>query len=183
MVELDVTRFTLLFMVLSDHLQRLRELGGQHGFATDFSTYERAEGEKPVKETYATYLMDYIVRECKDVNLTDVIVRAERASAELRTNQRYTPEMLIKEVRALREDIQQGLAAQKFAYILPGNAKYFGQEQPHGKQVYDAFPSARFDLREAGTCLACNLNLAAVFTSCGPPRLGCGSSGETEEYP
>ena len=42
-------------------------------------------------------------------------------------------------------------------------SKYYDKGKLFGDAVFDAFPSARFDIREAGNCLACDNNTAVVF--------------------
>jgi hypothetical protein len=40
---------------------------------------------------------------------------------------------------------------------------YVNKDKPCGDAMYDAFPSTRFDLKEAGNCLGCGLNTASGF--------------------
>jgi hypothetical protein len=42
--------------------------------------------------------------------------------------------------------------------------RYYKAERPFGDAVFDAFPSARFDIPEAGTCLAVGCNVWRRFT-------------------
>lgn len=50
-----------------------------------------------------------------------------------------------------------------FYQLSPDRAKYFDQEKLLGDAVDVAFPSARYDIREAGNCMATERNTAAVF--------------------
>jgi hypothetical protein len=55
-------------------------------------------------------------------------------------------------------------AMTRILYAVPSNlSRYVAQDRPVGDAVYDAFPSARHDLAEAGNCLAYGCNTAAAF--------------------
>jgi hypothetical protein len=51
----------------------------------------------------------------------------------------------------------------RYAYISSENVVFFQQEKLFGDAVYDAFPEARSEIKDAGNCLASDLNTAAVF--------------------
>ncbi len=67
------------------------------------------------------------------------------------------------QLKAMRKGIEVELDKRRFAYVPPESSKFFAQERLFGEEVYVAFPSARFDLTEAGNCLACGMNSAAGF--------------------
>ena len=50
-----------------------------------------------------------------------------------------------------------------FIYIPNGKTKYFEQLELFGDMVYQKFKSARAEIKDAGNCLAADLNTAAVF--------------------
>src|SRR5690606_2199938 len=49
------------------------------------------------------------------------------------------------------------------ALVPPEKAKFFESDELFGTEVATAFPSARQDIKDAGNCLALDLNTAAVF--------------------
>jgi hypothetical protein len=55
------------------------------------------------------------------------------------------------------------LFARKFLFIQQNKVRFFEQEKLFGDKVYAAFPSASFEIREAGSCIAADLNTAGVF--------------------
>jgi hypothetical protein len=61
------------------------------------------------------------------------------------------------------EAIEKELAQRKLVFIPPNLVEYLEQEKLFGDAVYENFPSARGDIRDAGNCLAAGLNTAAVF--------------------
>jgi len=64
---------------------------------------------------------------------------------------------------AARRGIITELEKRKFAYIPLANAKYFERERLFGEEIYDAFPSAQPEIKDAGNCIAAGLSTAAVF--------------------
>jgi hypothetical protein len=66
----------------------------------------------------------------------------------------------IKHLRAL---IESEMRKQLFFGMTSDLSKYYQKERPMGDDVYNKFPTARFDVTEAGTCLACSCNVAAAF--------------------
>jgi len=67
------------------------------------------------------------------------------------------------EIDNINEALRRELAQHKFIYISPEKRKYFKQKTAFGRDVAAAFPSAIFDIQEAGTCLSFGMNTAAVF--------------------
>jgi hypothetical protein len=51
----------------------------------------------------------------------------------------------------------------KFIQIPEALAEYVDNAGPWGEKIFNAFPNARQDFREAGNCLAADCNTAAVF--------------------
>jgi hypothetical protein len=71
--------------------------------------------------------------------------------------------MMLSEARHAKDLIVDELKKWKFVGIDPDHAKAFEQEHLFGPDVTKAFPSASFDIREAGSCLAVGADTAAVF--------------------
>jgi hypothetical protein len=67
------------------------------------------------------------------------------------------------ECYAIRQSLFQELRKQKFAFIPPENAGFFEQEKLFGNAVFEKFPPARVEIKNAGNCLAADLHTAAVF--------------------
>jgi hypothetical protein len=51
----------------------------------------------------------------------------------------------------------------KMAYIPANRVEFFEQKKLFGNTVFRAFPEAREEIKDAGNCLAADLNTAAVF--------------------
>ena len=68
-----------------------------------------------------------------------------------------------REIRAFRKNLEVVLCARKFITVSKKNSKYFEQEKLFGDAIYDKFPDAREDIKDAGNCIAVDLGTAAVF--------------------
>lgn len=72
------------------------------------------------------------------------------------------------DLRNVEDVLLTELFTHRFLYVNPDRAKYLqvfaSKEEPiFGSKVWGAFPAARFDIQEAGNCLAAECNTAAVF--------------------
>jgi len=107
---------------------------------------------------------------CKNFDFSDTAMlplnNVKMALDRIRILRRNAPDCstdIARDLKELRKTIRLELLKRRFVYVSPEKSKYFAQDQIFGKQVFDAFPSARFDLANAGDCLACGLNSAAAF--------------------
>jgi len=93
--------------------------------------------------------------QCKTIALGEVAIlplyniKTELHRFELTLNYPIEVESIKRELRAFRQNIEIELGKRRFAYIPQERARYFESEQPFGKEVYDAFPSIRFDLKRS----------------------------------
>jgi hypothetical protein len=68
------------------------------------------------------------------------------------------------ELQHISSSLYQGMISEHaYAHILPLRKSYAFQDDLFGADVSKAFPSARYDLREAGNCYAVDCNTAAIF--------------------
>jgi hypothetical protein len=63
----------------------------------------------------------------------------------------------------LQSLMRSELSKRLFLQVDPRDAGYYEQEQLFGDDVYNAFPSARLDIKEAGSCLATGRSTACIF--------------------
>lgn len=75
----------------------------------------------------------------------------------------FTPQEFVRELKGIGDAASNELSQIKFTFIPQSKDKFFDQEKLFGNDVYEAFPSAREEIRSAGNCLAVDLNTAAVF--------------------
>lgn len=70
---------------------------------------------------------------------------------------------LARDYRRIREGLFAEIKKHKFVSLPAAGVEYFDQERLFGDDVYEKFPSSRYDLREAGNALAFELHTACVF--------------------
>jgi len=94
-----------------------------------------------------------------------------------------TSSELLWKLNALRELVESEMK-QKIVLSIPDDlAVYYQQNKPLGNDVYDSFPSARFDLTEASTCLACGNNVASAFHMMRVAEIGLRELGRDRQIP
>ena len=87
------------------------------------------------------------------------------------------------ELRRITDTLITELKDGKFLFIEPGLTAYVDNPAPFGQTVFDAFPSARFDITEAGNSLACGLNKAAGFHLMKAAEIGLWELGKDRQIP
>jgi hypothetical protein len=78
-------------------------------------------------------------------------------------NSKCTHHELYMRVVALREAMEDELRGRKLVFIAGLKGSYCDKKDAFGEQVSIAFPSAQFDILNAGNCYAVGLNTACVF--------------------
>jgi hypothetical protein len=86
-----------------------------------------------------------------------------RFKKALESDEDFYWQVIQSEIDGIFQSIQNELNATKFTFIQNSKAIFFEQEKLFGDAVYDAFPEARSEIKDAGNCLAADLNTAAVF--------------------
>jgi hypothetical protein len=66
-------------------------------------------------------------------------------------------------IKILRDIIKRELSKRLFMFVPQEQAKWYQKEKGFGDKVYDAFPSAKGDIKEAGNCYATGRYTASVF--------------------
>jgi hypothetical protein len=70
---------------------------------------------------------------------------------------------LARDYKRVREGLFAEIKRHKFLYLPAPGETHFNQERLFGDAVYDKFPSARNDVREAGNAFAFEMYTACVF--------------------
>jgi len=122
----------------------------------DGKTQERAiEGFQSVAETF----------EGLEMSVTAALVR-HAVQDLVETSLRKNYQWLKDQIKTIERVSHQELSGKAFFHVRPEDAKYFPtNNEPYlfGEAVADVFPSANFDIHEAGTCLALGRMSASVF--------------------
>jgi hypothetical protein len=93
----------------------------------------------------------------------DIGLRIDALQDHLMSGLRMSPEMLLRDLIALRNSLIVELDQRKFAYIPPPNDAYFERTNLLGVKVHERFPEISPDAKEAGNCISAGLYTAAVF--------------------
>lgn len=70
---------------------------------------------------------------------------------------------VLEKIGELRQHILEDMETKQFLYVEGSFSDYYNREELFGPEVADKFPSAAFDIREAGNCLALGRSTACVF--------------------
>jgi hypothetical protein len=102
-----------------------------------------------------------IALSCGGIGLSGCAETARRAVEKMPTDDRANE---VKHyLRALGEQIPDEMRHHLFFNVPPEKAKYYNPAGPlFGSAVDDKFPTANYDISEAGKCVALNRNTAAV---------------------
>jgi hypothetical protein len=105
-------------------------------------------------------------KEVKGLGWDDVEVRVSDLQMRLDLVSKSnlpTYESVNQALHELKMAFLNALAERKFVMIEKQKSEFFEQKKLFGQAVYDAFSSARTEIKSAGNCLAMNENTAAVF--------------------
>jgi len=75
----------------------------------------------------------------------------------------FSFQIVESELRGLQNAITEEVNGRKFTFIPSEKIEYFEQDELFGKLVNKSFPSAKNEIKDAGNCLAADLNTAAIF--------------------
>jgi hypothetical protein len=164
--------FCQLFSVMSQRVQ----VASTQSASSPRSEISRAWIEKTKLEV----LMPATVA-CAQLGLEESVAFAGRLAVEWDTPVRC--EEFQWGLHHLSELMQSEM--KKLIYVsIPENlATHYKDKAPFGDDVYNAFPSARFDISEAGTSLACGCNSAAAFHLMRAAEIGLWELGRDRQIP
>lgn len=105
---------------------------------------------------------------CKGLDLYDASVGLMLFGARFGLEDGKDPHMDVSECRTefshILTDLEYDLESRhSYAHIVPERREYAFQDHLFGEKVSEQFPSARYDIREAGNCFAVDANTAAIF--------------------
>ena len=107
--------------------------------------------------------LEFCAAELQSANLLVLSKRSERHVISLSLEHRRNTSSIATVLSELRMDIDNELRERSFLWINPDRIDYLDRDDLFGPDVYDAFPLARQDIKEAGNCLAAECSTAAVF--------------------
>jgi hypothetical protein len=126
---------------------------------------ETAELPAETKKSVAKTGLRRVIEQSERLNLGHSVTGQAKHLYQrlLETDERFTAELLARDLQQIKKDIHTALGERRFAYISPPHDQYFEKERLFGDSVYEEFPEAREDVKDAGNCLAASLPTASVF--------------------
>ena len=103
-----------------------------------------------------------LIRSLKGISPTVAGV-VERIASDLAFSRTLSVSRARGDMERLSDILKDELSQRKFLFIPPPEDKSIRKSRPFGRAVYDAFPSARAELTNAGTAFAVELYTASVF--------------------
>jgi hypothetical protein len=158
MNELGMKDLSAMFLVLHAVIFAITGMKDERGGAVQASESELKWILRPVK---------MLKEECSKYGLTQTLGQIENVSY-LESDLSYpivdrSYGILFAVLSNLNLTLMKELDSHKFLWVKSEYAALVDQEQVFGEDVYEGFPSARGDLKEAGNCIAAECNTAAVF--------------------
>ena len=123
----------------------------------------------PIDEETITKTLEWLPLIRKDCELLGMPVSAETVSdieAILNVAESNSYQSLQERLANLRDVMRKEMKTKVFFHITPERLRFFPSTQKpqlFGDQVAQSFPSAAFDISEAGICLALSRATASVF--------------------
>ena len=103
--------------------------------------------------------------QCQGFQLAETKNRIQRFEFQLQgaASIAVTQRMIVQELDEIKAIVFRELQKSKFLILDSEKEGFFHRDSLFGDQVNQAFPSAASDIKEAGNCLAMELNTAAIF--------------------
>ncbi|HTW45914.1 MAG TPA: hypothetical protein VMD58_10240 [Acidobacteriaceae bacterium] len=128
-------------------------------------TLLRALDEKSREK--ASRLLGSVVEELRKIGLSISAETAEELIQEVNKRSKlHNLQWLVQRIDGLDSLVNKELKEKLFLYITPDRQRFLptvGSPHPFGDEVAQAFPSANFEISEAGWCLALARASASVF--------------------
>lgn len=157
----NVFHLAALVSVLDIREELIRNSAKERGGGESFSPEYTEDIKKSIEEV-EQYCNKVGFNECATIAQSSAhFIQLHLASQEL--IKQLDMSTLQAELRHVREGLMRDASERKFLRVALKHYDYVDQDALFGADVYDAFQSARQDIREAGNCLAADCNTAAVF--------------------
>jgi hypothetical protein len=151
-----LANYAWVFIRLNEALAELEDYIGKMGDAYVGYT----EDSQRVASLLETSL-NHAENHCKDLNLGFSIVMIDRIRHNIHSQEGFGH--LKEQYSRLRERIDDELRSQLLLHIPADKVEYYRGNHQFGEPVSNKFPSAAYDISEAGKCFAVGRNIACVF--------------------
>lgn len=115
------------------------------------------------QKTRLEKLLSELEKDCQTFQLTSSLSHVSQTRFKLGRSKNYSHQVLFDNLRNILSSIHSETENLKFVYIEAKKERFFEHEKLFDDAVYNAFISAREDVKNAGNCMAANLNTGAIF--------------------
>ncbi|HEU0046483.1 MAG TPA: hypothetical protein VFQ43_02610 [Nitrososphaera sp.] len=136
-----------------------------------------------IDKTSIQLVLIAIAKECAQVGLCRATQIAKDILHQFNMRRDWANREIVTLLRELDKHIRWDMEKEMFMYVPPSSARYYNLDKPFGEKVYDAFPSARFDLTQAGNCLAAGVHTAAGLHLMRGAEIGLWELGRDRQVP
>jgi len=142
-------------------------LGWALGFTQGYATF--ADENEPLDPSSLTLFLEHLAearQECEKIGLRVCVIHITEIIHRLGLMKPpFDRKTLAPIATELRDNIRREMRAMHFFRLSPDTQFYFEVANGFGKEVAEAFPSAEYDIKEAGNCLALSRATACVYHS------------------
>ena len=102
-----------------------------------------------------------IERQCKSIGLDVTASMVSELCEHTERGISFSEEF--EAMACIESSLKHEMATRAFMYMPPERARYYAEEVAFGEEVNTKFPTASFDIKEAGNCYATGRSTACVF--------------------
>jgi len=126
---------------------------------------QNGHGSEPIPDMLRTKLTETLNESVGVFDASGMSDCSYRVQATLARMQRPMTDVssIAALLGVLHEDIFESLKKRKFLCVSDDRSEFLDKEKLFGESVFTVFPSARYDIKESGNCLAVECTTACVF--------------------
>lgn len=155
MIQFAINNFIFDFLSLRGFQQEIESRIEKDGEFSELTTAEKKQAEEIFNAVSNHF---YVVEPSK----SNALVLSMHLSPDEESDIKFLRDLKIA-LRKIEDAIESDFLSLNLAIVQPPLTKFFEEKTLFGKKVNRNFPSSRADIKDAGNCLAVDLNTAAVF--------------------
>jgi hypothetical protein len=146
------------------YADRFHSLGWILGFSEGFGTFwdEETHLEDKTRELFLGHMRE-AKEECIRIGLRVCTIHLAEIITQLETKKPLSRAELVSISKELHSSVRREMKTVRFFRLSSDTQSHFEVSDGFGKEVSGAFPSAEYDIREAGNSLALSRATACVF--------------------
>lgn len=154
MILFSTCEFLLPFELLEGAQRDAADKAKQYGLGWDASDEFIADLKNPLRK---------MMEICRKLEMNSPVDRMADFLVTLALPHKHLCSAIAQELDGVLRAIQMDFATRRLVFIPKDRLGFFERSKLFGDEVCATFPEAAQDIKEAGNCLAADLNTAAVF--------------------